>query len=174
MSGYLAGSRLKIVYYRPKMSGKICAPVENALAQDVRDLAGDLCLFCLENKMLSLAAPQVGLNLQLAVIKLPDGRFDTLINPRIVNLGARDLLETETCVALPGAAPRIWRSEVVCLRSDPDSGQIRTYKGGLARIVLHEIDHLNGCFILDRCQTPGRAAALQAYTQWLKSTARER
>ena len=165
----VASSRLTVELYRYGLSGKQCALIEDVGAPEVLDLAEELRRICIKNSAVSLAAPQVGVYLQLAVLMRPGGKVETLINPRIVNLGARDLLETETCLAVPGAAPRVWRSEIVQLRSDPDSGQIRTYKGALARAALHEIDHLNGVYFLDRCQIPGRKAALQAYAQWLKN-----
>ncbi len=162
-------SPLQIALYHHKLAGKCCEPVKNADATEIGDLAEGLRQFCLKHALSGLAAPQVGVYLQLAVLRLPDGQFETLINPRVVNMGARDLLEPETCIAIPGASPRIWRSEMVQVRSDPDVSRVRTYTGALARAALHEIDHLDGIYFMDRCQTPGKIAALQAYARWLKS-----
>lgn len=164
----MAPQHLCVELYHQGLSGRQCAPVEDAAAAEIRELAEGLSQLCLEHGATGLAAPQVGIYLRLAVLRLSEGGFETLINPRVVNLGERDLLEAETCPALPGASARIWRSEMVQVRSDPDSGRVRTYKGALARAVQHEMDHLDGAFYLDRCQRPARMAALQEYAQWLK------
>lgn len=164
----MAPQHLCVELYHQGLSGRRCAPVEDAAAAEIRELAEGLSQLCLEHGATGLAAPQVGVFLRLAVLRLPEGEFETLINPRVVNLGERDLLEAESCPALPGASVRIWRSEMVQVRSDPDSGRVRTYKGALARAVQHEMDHLDGAFYLDRCQRPARMAALREYTQWLK------
>ena len=116
-----------------------------------------------------LAAPQVGLSVQLAVIEdrpelfasLPPERvaerqrrpvpFQVLFNPRIDSAGERAEF-FEGCLSLAGFSamvPRSLRVGVSCLdhRGEPLTFQA---EGWHARIVQHELDHLNGTLYVDR------------------------
>lgn len=119
-----------------------------------------------------LAAPQIGLGLELAVIEdraellarmAPEelaarGRrpvpFQVLINPRIRTSGAEAEF-FEGCLSVPGysaVVPRALVVEVDCLdhRGEPVSFRA---EGWHARIVQHEVDHLRGILYVDRMRT---------------------
>lgn len=98
-----------------------------------------------------LAAPQVGIPLQVIVIELPDvDDVITLINPEVVKRsGEREL--TEGCLSLPGYRGEIKRSESVIVKGrDRQGKQIRIKADGLlAHALEHEIDHVNGIVYVD-------------------------
>lgn len=118
-----------------------------------------------------LAAPQVGLSLQLAVIEdrkeyhkdvsaeqlaLRERRpvaFHVVINPRIINTNDAQIAEFfEGCLSLPGffaLVPRHRNVRIECLdhRGNPKSIEA---SGWHARILQHEIDHLHGNLYIDR------------------------
>lgn len=101
-----------------------------------------------------LAAPQVGVSLQVAVIELPGEELITLVNPEIVkNSGERDV--TEGCLSLPGYRGEIKRSETVTVKArNRDGKQIRIKAEGLlAQALEHEVDHLNGVVFLDHLES---------------------
>jgi len=50
---------------------------------------------------------------------------------------------------------------------EPDAENLTIYRGAAARIVQHEIDHLDGVFFIDRCQPVGKAHVLRAYESFL-------
>jgi len=92
-----------------------------------------------------LAAPQVGVPLQVVVIELPGEDVITLINPEVVKRwGERDV--TEGCLSLPGYRGEIKRSESVTVKGRDRRGkEIRLKADGLlAQALEHEIDHING------------------------------
>ena len=119
-----------------------------------------------------LAAPQIGLGLQLAVIedradlqagippeKLAErGRrpvpFQVLINPRIRTMGAQAEF-FEGCLSFAGYTALVARSlevEVECLDHRGEEAHFRA-EGWHARIVQHEVDHLHGTIYVDRMRT---------------------
>ena len=118
-----------------------------------------------------LAAPQIGLSLQIAVIedrkeyhkevsaeqlKLRERRpvpFHVLINPRIHSAKDGEIVEFfEGCLSLPGffaLVPRSRSVRVECLDHRGNSKSIEA-SGWYARILQHEIDHLHGNLYIDR------------------------
>ncbi len=101
-----------------------------------------------------LAAPQVGVPLQVVVIELPGEDVITLINPEVVkSWGERDV--TEGCLSLPGYRGEIKRSESVTVKGrDRHGKQIRLKADGLlAQALEHEIDHINGVVYVDHLES---------------------
>lgn len=117
-----------------------------------------------------LAAPQVGLSLQLVVIedqaefiqKLPPEQvaerqrrpvpFHVLINPKLTLVGSDVAEFFEGCLSLAGftaVVPRAKRVRVECLNEKAEPVIIDA-EGWYARILQHEIDHLHGGLYLDR------------------------
>ena len=135
-----------------------------------------------------LAAPQVGLALQLAVIedKLENMKdapaefikererkpvpFHVLINPKITLEGAADVEFFEGCLSLPGftaVVPRARRVRVDCLDYKGNPKVIEA-SGWYARILQHEIDHLHGTVYVDRMY-PRTLTTLDNFNRYWKS-----
>jgi len=130
-----------------------------------------------------LAAPQIGLGLQLAIIEDREqyqaswsaeqlrtrGRvpvpFHVLINPRLEADGDAQADFYEGCLSLPGYAAEVPRHHRVRVRYLDQHGepQLVTAQGWYARILQHEIDHLNGALYIDRMK-PRTFMTLQNYT----------
>ena len=100
-----------------------------------------------------LAAPQVGVNLRAAVIEYPEDEDDPdntkrvyeLINPEVIKSKGSDSGQ-EGCLSIPGLAADVDRATYVLLKAQDRHGKeirIKAYDW-LARIFLHEIDHLHG------------------------------
>ena len=119
-----------------------------------------------------LAAPQIGLPLQIAVIEDKSDYmkevsveslrqrerqpvpFHVIINPKIILLGEAEVEFFEGCLSLAGftaVVPRVRKVRVDCL---DHKGRARTIEatGWYARILQHEIDHLQGTLYIDRMQ----------------------
>jgi peptide deformylase len=119
-----------------------------------------------------LAAPQVGLPLQLAVIedrpeyskdiaadRLAERerqavQFQVLINPRIVEQSDQQVEFFEGCLSLAGFSALVKRSRQVAVEYWDERGQPRRIEaqGWYARILQHEIDHLYGRLYIDRME----------------------
>jgi peptide deformylase len=104
---------------------------------------------------IGLAAPQVGESLRLSVIDLSQGQRENemilLINPEILEADGKDSLE-EGCLSFPGISVPINRSTRILLKNhDLNGNEIRReIDGFLARVIQHEIDHLDGTLLIDR------------------------
>jgi uncharacterized protein len=111
-----------------------------------------------------LAAPQIGVPLQIAVIEdrmeLPEReRYPVaphvIINPKLTLETDPSIEFFEGCLSLPGFTARVGRARVVrvdCLNEKAEPVNIRA-EGWYARILQHEIDHLHGTLYIDRMQT---------------------
>lgn len=165
----------ELLFYRSDLVGKLCRRIVKPVSSEITDLLSVMTRYCQRHDGLGLAAPQLGIFVQLAIAATVPGHFEVLVNPEIMNLGGRDLLSAEGCFSLPPAGKnnaRVWRSEIVQIRfgtlEDPDAGIERIYKGAAARIVQHEVDHLNGIFFIDRCGPVGRQLVLRNLGKYLR------
>lgn len=106
-----------------------------------------------------LAAPQIGVGLRVAVIEYAEDEEDPdntkrvyeLINPEIIKQKGSDSGQ-EGCLSIPGLAADVDRPTYVLVKAQDRNGKeirIKAYDW-LARIFLHEIDHLHGVLMTDR------------------------
>jgi peptide deformylase len=114
---------------------------------------------------IGLAATQLGVMHRVLVYKVePDAPLGVLINPEIEWSG--DELETleEGCLSLPGVGIDVERPVYVRVRAKDEHGAPLTVEAtGLeARVIQHEIDHLDGVLILDRTSRDQRKQAMRA------------
>ena len=100
---------------------------------------------------IGLAAPQIGI-LQRLIVVAPDGMKATaLINPKIVNGEGAEVGE-EGCLSIPGLYGDVERCGSVIVEAlDRKGRKIRLELEGLkARVIQHEIDHLEGILFIDK------------------------
>ena len=102
-----------------------------------------------EHEGIGLAAPQVGIERQIIVIDTGEELLD-LINPQILG-GKRESSLTEGCLSLPEIFVSVKRSTRITVEGlDRYGKKVRVEaKGLLARVIQHEVDHLNGILIVD-------------------------
>jgi peptide deformylase len=98
---------------------------------------------------IGLAANQVGVPLQVAIIELED-TITELVNPQIVRTSG-ELVDWEGCLSIPGFVAEVTRHEKVTVKARDRHGKEFRVKGGdlFARALQHEIDHLNGILYID-------------------------
>ncbi len=135
---------------------------------DLQELIDNMIETMRESNGAGLAAPQVGLPIQLTVIEslpkldedgeeIPDSRqLFVVTNPRIV-WESRDLLDgIEGCLSIPGYVGEVSRTEAIRVRAQDRYGKKVKMKlsGWTSRIFQHEIDHLKGVLYIDRLTAP--------------------
>ena len=113
---------------------------------------------------IGLAAPQLGISQRLLVYRVgPDAPLIALANPEIEWAG--DELEPgeEGCLSIPGVAVDVERPVHVRVRAQDEHGAERLIEAsGLeARVIQHEMDHLDGVLMLDRTSRDERKRALR-------------
>lgn len=123
-------------------------PVER-ITPTVHTLADRMIRIMHEADGLGLAAPQIGVPLRLFVAY--DGERDyVFVNPRIVAQSGREV-RREGCLSLPGLYGDVPRAQSVTLLAKTRLGrEVKVEASGLfARVIQHEVDHLNGVLFID-------------------------
>ena len=113
-----------------------------------------------------LAAPQIGISQRLLVYRVgSDAPLIALVNPEIewTSKGDEEVAE-EGCLSIPGVGVDVERPVHVRVRAQDEYGDPRTIEAsGLeARVIQHELDHLDGVLILDRTSRDQRKEAIRA------------
>lgn len=103
---------------------------------------------------LGLAAPQVGMSRRLFVARLEDRQI-VLVDPEVLHQEGEEIA-TEACLSIPGLLGDVPRAQRVTVRGRNRRNRFVTIEatGLLARILLHEIDHLDGILFTDRVRDP--------------------
>lgn len=117
---------------------------------DPIQLAKDLAETMIQNKGLGLAANQCGLTYRVFVMN--GEQIRCFYNPRIVDTSEEEVFMPEGCLSFPGLFVKIKRPATCKVRYTQPNGETVTeeYGGLSARIIQHEIDHLNGFTLKDR------------------------
>lgn len=153
-------NRLRIVYYpHPTLRHK-SKPIRRVDAE-LRDIVAKMFELMYEAKGIGLAANQVDLPIRLFVVNLKanpeEGEELVFINPVISNPKGSDESE-EGCLSLPGLYGQVKRPKQVKLNAYNLQGEeiVTEVDGLMARVLQHELDHLDGVIFPDRMSETGR------------------
>lgn len=160
--------------------------VEEIRSPETQELIRQMCDTMRAAPGVGLAAPQIGLSIQLAVIEdRPDYMkgsspeqlaeyqrspvdFHVIVNPKLTLVGDETVDFFEGCLSVEGFAAVVSRSvrvHVECLNERAEPITIEA-EGWYARILQHEIDHLNGKLYIDRMQTRSFTTMENAEHHW--------
>lgn len=143
------------------------APVESIDAA-LQRLIDDMIQTMYDAPGIGLAAPQVGVSLQVFVVDVTSGReaegLMTFINPEIIAAEGR-LQEDEGCLSLPGVYGPTPRAARVVLRGRNRAGESVEVEaeGLLARAFQHEFDHLQGLLFFNRMGPAARDLVMRKF-----------
>lgn len=137
------------------------------VGKSVRELVKAMFATMYANNGIGLAAPQVGVSKQVIVVDTgcEEDRPLAMINPRIVEAGSRLCAMEEGCLSMPGLRATVLRPETVVVQGLSVRGEPMRIQAAelLARVLQHEIDHLNGVLFIDHLQPAERARLLDEY-----------
>ena len=180
--------RLKIVQVGdPVLRGcaRALAPDEIA-CRDIQELIAHMHETMLDAPGVGLAAPQVGFALQLAVIEDREDylkdisaqqlaererrpvSFHVIVNPRITSVSEDTVDFFEGCLSLAGFSAIVPRAERVRVECLDERGERKTIEasGWYARILQHEIDHLQGKLYIDCMRSRSFSSAAHFIRFW--------
>lgn len=117
---------------------------------DPVELAVNLAETMIHNKGLGLAANQIGVKYR--VLAITGEPIRVMFNPIVVDFSPETVLAEEGCLTYPGLFVKVRRQAVVKVRYTQADGDVKTeeFAGLTARIIQHEIDHLDGITFHDR------------------------
>lgn len=141
---------LALRYYGDPVLRQVAAPVE-AVTPELKTLIADMVETMWRQVGVGLAAPQVGISLRIFVMDSGQGTTRTVINPVVTEHGGA-IKEEEGCLSLPGIFAEVERRTWVRVSALDGEGQPFTFeaRGLEAKIVQHELDHLDGVLFIDR------------------------
>lgn len=119
---------------------------------DLTRLVDEMVEHILRNRAIGLAAPQVGLSVRMIVVQpVPKAAPLPLLNPEIVEThGSEDA--KEGCLSLPGVIVSVKRAKKIVVKARALNGDELNFPADdlLARVIQHEIDHLDGTLIITK------------------------
>ncbi len=102
---------------------------------------------------IGLAAPQVGQSVEVVVINLEKSGLPLfpLYNPKILKKSFKKAEIEEGCLSVPGVFGLVKRHKKITVEAQNEKGEKLKFAddGWVARVVQHEIDHINGTLIID-------------------------
>jgi peptide deformylase len=142
---------------------------------DLKPLLDDMLATLADSRGVGIAAPQIGESVRLVIIAsqsndrypdAPDMAPLPMINPRIEWASPETEKDWEGCLSIPGIRGIVPRNSRILVRYQrfPDRVEvIEAYEGFEARIVQHELDHLDGKLFIDRVESTHELATEQEY-----------
>lgn len=146
---------------------RVARPV-GVVDDGIRELAGTMIRTMEVFNGIGLAAPQIGVDLRMIALGVPEdsrsgsnspgedallGRMPCVfINPEIVGCSGAEVPYNEGCLSVPEIFAEVIRPERVIWRAADLDGNVFEYEcaGLLARCIMHEMDHLEGKIFVDR------------------------
>lgn len=129
------------------------AGVSFPLTTEIKKLIENMKLTVQKAPGIGLAAPQVGHNLMIAVINLNEaGEPFAIINPKVLSKSIKKTEMEEGCLSIPGKFGSVKRPAKIEVEAWREDGAKLRFKaeGMFAKVLQHEIDHLNSTLICDK------------------------
>lgn len=145
----------------------IAAPVaESEFGSEwLKQLAAAMLATMLVKNGVGIAAPQVYISKRIIIVaSRPNQRYPdapemdavVMVNPEILAFSAETCLGEEGCLSVPNERGQVARAQSITVRYFTVQGDVieTTFEGFPARIVQHEVDHLNGVLFVERVESP--------------------
>lgn len=152
---------LEILKYPNPVLRKQAEPVKE-FNEELNRLVANMAETMYDAPGVGLAAPQIGVSRQVAVIDISakdqDNELIVLINPEITS-GEGSQVDEEGCLSVVDLTAKVKRFERITVKARDIKGNSREFEaeGWFARVIQHETDHLNGILFIDRLSSLKRA-----------------
>lgn len=126
---------------------------EGMKESDFKSFCEDLTKTMKEKDGIGLAAPQVGKNIRIIAVDTKNGPI-CMINPEILKKSIRKEWDEEGCLSVPDVYGKVKRhKKITCKFINKKGDQEKINANGLfARVIQHEVDHLNGILFTDKAK----------------------
>ncbi len=161
---------LEIVTYGNDILESKAEPVKE-IDDGIKSLAASMLEAMRLGRGIGLAGPQVNSGLRIFVTGVEGDQPRVFINPEIVLTSPEQVDIEEGCLSLPRLYQEVRRPEFVRVQAWNERGRPFTVESGglLARVMLHEYDHLEGILFVDRLPEKKREKALAQYRKLVKA-----
>ena len=151
----------KIVTYPLPVLKQKAKPVTE-FGEELEKLVADMAETMYDAPGVGLAAPQIGVPLQLAVIDITPkdeaNHLIVLVNPKIIK-GEGEQTDEEGCLSVEEYSSKVTRFQKIWVEAQDIKGKPMEFEaeGFYARVIQHELDHLNGKLFIDRISSLKRS-----------------
>jgi len=144
---------LKIITNPNPILRQKAAIIKNPLEEKIQKLIPQMMETMKKNDGAGLAAPQVGESIRLVVIGLKDNDL-AMVNPKIIKRSLIKEWDEEGCLSVPNTFGEVKRCKKITVKYlDKNGKNIKlTGEGLLARVIQHEVDHLDGVLFIDKAR----------------------
>ncbi len=135
--------------------------------EDIIDLAHTMLEKMYTDDGLGLAAPQVGVEKRIFVCHVQNDQARIFINPQLIGTSQEQSSYEEGCLSIPGVYADVTRPSSISVQALNERGRPFNLEahGMLARVILHEMDHLKGVLFIDHLEEKRREKLLKAYNK---------
>jgi peptide deformylase len=132
---------------------------------EIKKIAEEMLVMMRQGKGVGLAGPQVGLMKRIFVVHAEGDVPRVFINPSIIETSQETVKYEEGCLSIPGIWADVVRPRTVRVQAWNEKGRPFNLdaQGILARVILHEYDHLEGTLFIDRLPGHKRDRILSKY-----------
>ena len=167
----------EIFTYPNPVLRKKAAPVTE-FGEELQQLVKDMAQTMYDAPGIGLAAPQIGVSKQVVVMdntdKEEENQLTVLINPEILS-GEGSLTDKEGCLSVIDFEAKVKRFSHISVRAQDVEGNVNEFEADewFARVIQHEVDHLNGILFIDRISSLKRALYKKKRKKQLRKEALE-
>lgn len=138
---------------------------------EIAALARQMLEILVKDNGVGLAGPQIGVMKRIFVVHAPDDIERVFINPSILETSQKTQKLEEGCLSIPGIFASVVRPESIKIQGWNEKGRPFTLEAGgmLARVILHEYDHLEGVVFLDRVPESKRKKLIEKFEKTRKA-----
>lgn len=142
---------LEILKEDDKLLRKKCRRVSK-VDDSIRNLCISMINTMISNEGIGLAANQIGVSKRIIVIVDANNDTVSMINPEIIQISNETIMKSEGCLSFPGQYYDIERPKEILVKFRDTKGhpRIEKYNELTARVIFHEIDHLDGITFHER------------------------
>ncbi len=144
---------LKIVQEGNPVLRKKTGPVKEPKSPEIQRLISGMIITMKAAKGIGLAAPQVGVSLSIFTTDIEE-KISIFVNPEIKDISTEQIPFEEGCLSVQKIWGPVIRPKKLTIKAMDENGKpfkIRA-KGLLARVIQHEMDHLNGTLFIDKAE----------------------
>ena len=144
---------LKIITHPNPFLRQKSLSVIDVFDDEIKKLIPQMIETMVKQDGVGLAAPQIGKSIQLIVIYFKESTL-VIINPKIIKKSFSKVWGEEGCLSVPDKFGEVKRHKKITIIYTNENGQKQQLaaKDMLARVIQHEIDHLNGILFIDKAR----------------------
>ncbi len=128
--------------------------VKKITSEETKTFLKDFFDLMIKSDGVGIAAPQVGVSLQVCIVSEAGKNHQYLFNPEITWFSKDTISLNEGCLSVPNVYGMVVRPKAIHVKAYNEKGEKIKLKakGWLSRVIQHEVDHLNGILFIDRAE----------------------